>query len=129
MPKSSFADFTGEWNSCMLAYDANAVDLVHLQPQRDELGLVFNRAMTLSSRQDALRAELNQTTKDLNETMVRGKDLNSRLKAAVKGHYGAKSEKLIEFQMKPFRRRQKAKPEIVEAAKLIQPEKPTPDVN
>lgn len=129
MPKSSFADFTGEWNQCMLAYDTNIVDLAHLQPQRDELGLAFNRAMTLSSRQDALRAELNQTTKDLNETMARGKDLNSRLKAAVKGHYGAKSEKLIEFQMKPLRRRQKAKPETVETAKLIQPEKPTPDVN
>ncbi|HVR99870.1 MAG TPA: hypothetical protein VMW27_24815 [Thermoanaerobaculia bacterium] len=129
MPKSSFADFTGEWNQCMLAYDTNAEDLAHLRPQRDELGLVFNRAMTLSSRQDALRAELNQTTKDLNETMAQGKDLNSRLKAAVKGHYGAKSEKLIEFQMKPFRRRQKAKTDSIEASKTPSPDKPTSDVN
>ncbi len=129
MPKSAFVDFTGEWKQFMLAYDANAGDLAHIQPQRNELEIIHDRAITLSSRQDALRAELNQTTKDLNETMVRGKDLNSRLKAVVKGHYGAKSEKLIEFQMKPYRRRQKAKPETVEAPKLIQPEKPTPDVN
>jgi hypothetical protein len=129
MPKSSFLDFTGEWNQCMLAYDANAEDLAHLRPQRDDLGLAYSRAMTLSNRQDALRAELNQTTKDLNETMTQGKDLTSRLKAGVKGHYGAKSEKLIEFQMKPLRPRQRAKPETVEASKLIPPDKPTPDVN
>ncbi len=129
MPKSAFVDFTGDWKQFMLAYDANAADLAHLQPQRNELEVIHTRAITLSSRQDALRAELNQTTKDLNETMAQGKDLSSRLKATVKGHYGAMSEKLLEFQMKPFRRRQRAKPDAVEAAKLIHPEKPTPDVN
>jgi hypothetical protein len=122
MPNSSFTDFTGNWEHVGTRVIANAAEMPHLQDQGEGLVGVVGEAKELNMRQDVLRAELNQTTKDLNAVMARGRDLATRLRANVRGHFGNRSERLIEFGMRPLRRRQRQEEPVVPP---VQPNPPT----
>jgi hypothetical protein len=94
--------------------DVNKVDLAHLEPQRARLAVVSESAKATKVKQEALKAQVQQTTRDLEGLMKEGRDLFSRLRFGVRTQYGLKSEKLTEFGMKPRRKQQKkATPEPV----------------
>ena len=56
------------------------------------------------------KAQLQQMTQELGAKIGQMKALESRLRASLKGKYGAKSEKLEEFGIKPNRSRAVTKP-------------------
>jgi hypothetical protein len=101
--RSSFADFSDDWELLLAAYTANATDLSYLEGTKVNLEATLSTCKTLSARQEALRAEMNQTTKQLDAELAHGRDLASRLRAGVRSRYGNKNEKLIEFRVRPFR--------------------------
>lgn len=59
----------------------------------------------LSSRQEMLKADRQKTTQDLHAAFDRARDLGIRVRAAVKSQLGPRTEKLVEFQVAPLRRR------------------------
>ncbi len=114
MPKDTFATETTDWSQLAVTVDINKIDLAHLEPQTSRLTVVLDGAKTTKLRQDAFKALLQQTTRDLEAYMREGKDLATRLRNGVRTRYGLKSEKLTEFGMKPRRKPQKkATPEPV----------------
>ena len=91
--------------------DVNKADLAHLEPQRARLAVVGDGAKAAKIRQEALKAQFQQATRDLEAFRTEGRDLFSRLRNGIRTQYGTKSEKLAEFGMKPRRKPQKkAKP-------------------
>ena len=114
MASQAFPNETGSWGQMAVTVDVNKVDLAHLEPQRARLAVVSESAKATKVKQEALKAQVQQTTRDLEGLMKEGRDLFSRLRFGVRTQYGLKSEKLTEFGMKPRRKQQKkATPEPV----------------
>ena len=102
---SSFADYFTNWTQLVAAINENAEELSFLTVPNANLEAVTSGARSLSTKQATLKAELTQTTKDLNTLLRNGKDLSSRLRSAVRGQLGLGSEKLLAFRIRPRRTR------------------------
>ena len=107
MPNQTFSEETTDWGQLATTVDINKADLAHLEPQRARLAVVYDGSKATRLRQEALKAELQQTTRDLEGFMKEGRDLATRLRNGIRTQYGLKGEKLTEFGMKPRRKPQK----------------------
>ncbi|HEX7183427.1 MAG TPA: hypothetical protein VF756_16460 [Thermoanaerobaculia bacterium] len=105
MARTSFADVVVDWDQLLAAWIANASDLPSLDPQRLELETLHREIRELGIKQDAQQAIVQQITQDINARIKRGRPLATQLRAGVTARYGTRSEKLVEFGMKPFRTR------------------------
>ena len=106
---TSIPDITDDWQQLLGAYAANADELQSVEPLSQQLSETLTEVQEYSLQEKASRAERQQFTKKRQETIARGKELASRLRAGIKSVYGAKNEKLIEFGVPPFRRRARSK--------------------
>ncbi|HEX4966112.1 MAG TPA: hypothetical protein VF173_35205 [Thermoanaerobaculia bacterium] len=105
-------------NSAMVA---NSDDLKDLEATRLKLEALMNQAEERVTKQGALRAEKQDTSKQLKSIFIESDRLANVLRLALKAHYGVRSEKLAEFGLQPFRGL-KAKP----AAETPEAPQPTP---
>lgn len=105
MPKESLAVTLSQWEELMDACEANPEDLEFLLDLRDELRNLSERAKELSLRQDALNAQKQQVTRDLDAVKQRGRDIVLRVRDGVRTRYGKRSPKLTEFGMRPRKER------------------------
>ncbi|HEX4965851.1 MAG TPA: hypothetical protein VF173_33895 [Thermoanaerobaculia bacterium] len=92
-------------------FEATRLKLVELTGQADEK----------VTKQAALRAEKQETSKQLKTIFTESDRLANVLRKALKAHYGIRSEKLTEFGLQPFRGL-KAKP----AGETPEPPQSTP---
>lgn len=102
---SSYADFIANWFHLVTAVNTNAEDLQSLVDVNADLEAAAAAARLLNNRRSALRAELTQATKDLNVAMKTGRDMATRLRSGIRSQFGNRNEKLLEFNMRPFRGR------------------------
>jgi cell shape-determining protein MreC len=121
---SSYADFIANWFHLVTAVNANAEDLESLVEINVDLEAAAANARRLNNRRSALRAELTQNTKDLHVAMRTGRDMATRLRSGVRSQFGNRNEKLLEFNMRPFRGRV-LKEEGPEAGGGVTPPPPT----
>jgi hypothetical protein len=103
MPK--LTTITAEWQQMITAISVNAADLLPLEALRQELSTTLAEFQDLSSKEMASRSERQQWTQKRQETLAIGMALASRLRSGLKLAYGSKTEKLVEFGIKPFRPR------------------------
>ncbi len=103
MPNSR-ADFIIDAKQLSAAYVANASDLPGLAPLHQELTTLLPELEALGILQDAQTAAVQQTTLEINERVARGRILVTRLRNGVKAFYGTRTEKVIEFGIRPFRK-------------------------
>jgi hypothetical protein len=96
-----------EWDHLQERLAANAADLAHLEVLRTQLGTVMEQARQMAGTQSAQRAAKQATSKSLKAAIIEGGRLASLLRAAVKQHYGVRSEKVAEFGVQPFRGRKR----------------------
>lgn len=108
MPRTSFANVITEWGKLLITVAANKDDLQPIDAYRAQLEVEMEGAKAANIRQSALNAEAQQTTRDLEGSLERGKELVSRIRTGIRSKYGNHAEKLTEFAMKP-RRPRKAK--------------------
>lgn len=108
MARTSFADLVVDWEQLSVALAANKGDLPHLEALGTDLQALLEKARNLSILQDAQKAVVQQTTKEMTGAIDQGKLLATQLRAGVLSFYGSRSEKLTEFRMKPYRRRVRA---------------------
>jgi hypothetical protein len=87
---------------------AAAADLSHLDVLRGQLAALGAQALELKKQQDASRAPKQNSSQELQGMIASGQRLAALLRQAVKQHYGPWSEKLAEFNLKPFRGRAKS---------------------
>lgn len=108
---SSFADFVNNWDRLLTSVDSRAPELPPgYEGYRDSLQGLVGELRTLGARQDSIKANLHENTKLIEGLMVKGRDLAFHLRTFLKGHYGPRNERLVEFGIRPFRGSGKAKP-------------------
>lgn len=91
------------WQQLMASLTANAADLPHLAEHATRLAELWRRAQELSTRQAALTASKQEVTKELKTVLEEGRTVANFLRVGVKEKYGRRSEKLVEFRLRPFR--------------------------
>jgi hypothetical protein len=109
MPKTSFADIVTEWEQLLTKVTANAADLSFLEDNHATLSTVLQAAKDANARQSTFKAQFQQATRDLEQSLQQGGDLATRLRNGIRTRYGLKAEKLADFNLKPRRSGQKAK--------------------
>jgi hypothetical protein len=112
MPKNSRAEFIVDASNLNAALTANAQELPNIAPLHQELITVVTELQDLGILQDAQTAAVQQTSQAIKERMTRGKILVTRLRQGVKSHYGTRTEKVIEFGVRPYRKAVRA-PKII----------------
>ena len=100
----------------------NIPDLPHLERSCLQFVSMVGNLQEISTQQSALVASKQEASKKFRSTLIECERLASVLRAAIKQHYGIRSEKLAEYNLKPFRgrkpsekRRSKKQPEPVPA--------------
>jgi hypothetical protein len=93
------------WDRLLDPLAANAQDFPHLEAQRQELEAIRTEAREVSAQQVAMAAAKQERTKRLQTLLVEGRKLATFLRSGIRQRYGNRSEKLIEFDLKPFRGR------------------------
>lgn len=102
---NNFASKVTKWEVTAKAVEINEADLPSLTAVRVELQALLPEVMELGNQLIAIDAQRQEKARSLEEKLARGEALNARLRAGVRAQYGYKSEKLTEFQLRPFRRR------------------------
>jgi hypothetical protein len=123
MASKTFSKTVTDWDMLATTVANNAGDLAHLEPARLELTSILEEVMGIGVQQDRMQSENQEASRELSQLMRRGNALAARLRAGVRAQYGYKSEKLTEFQLRPFRRRSR----LTEPDPPPQPEAPAPD--
>ena len=102
---NSFADLVLDQEKLLRAFKDNAEILVTAEPQRDAVADNLKQLQELKARQDSFTAQRQQATQDLVALMKQAREDARRLRALVKGLLGTKNERLVQFQVAPFRSR------------------------
>lgn len=100
---------------------ANSDELKDFEAIRLKLEAQVSQTQEKLTKQGALRAEKQETSRELKTLFAESERLANVLRKVLKAHYGIRSEKLTEFGLQPFRGL-KAKP-----AEAPQPPAPAPE--
>ena len=117
MAKVSYAKVMREWEVLLTKVSANKADLPFVEDHRAQLEAELNGAKETIERQTAMQAAFQNETRNLEKFLERGKAVAVNIKAGVVARYGNRSEKLIEFGMRPVRSRRRPSPESTESKK------------
>jgi hypothetical protein len=101
----SQADVLTEAERILAAMQANDADIAHLSGSRDKLQSHLEMARELSRQQSSLAASKQEATSQLQQTLHDLAKLIHFLRIGFKEHYGTRSEKLVDYGVKPFRGR------------------------
>ena len=111
--KSSHADINLDAEKLLAAVEANPSLLPNLNEQVAPVQETLAEIKTLTTRHETLKADKQKTTQDLKAARVRLRDHTIQLRAAIKGKLGARTEKLVEFNVQPLRQRSRtSKPPV-----------------
>ena len=102
MATTSYADFLREWGDLVEALADNP-DLAHLEPQRLLLKAEVETFRDLSVRQASEKRQAQEITREIEALVIRSRDMATRLRDSIRGHYGRTAEMLVEFRLQPRR--------------------------
>ena len=113
-----------EWKQLLAATEEHADELPDVEEERLQLQATLQRAEGVKARQQSHRASGQAATQELEEVLVRGREIAMSLRIAAKLGLGARNEQLVQFGVAPLRRRVTPKPEVNPPPP---PEAPAPD--
>ena len=93
------------WKTLGSGLETNAGDNRNLEDHRLLLADLAEKADALLAQRNALEAEKQAVTRELQTILVQGRRVASLLHAGMKLRYGNRSEKIVEFGLRPLRRR------------------------
>lgn len=133
MPSRSRNDIVVTWEKMAAAFRANPPAVIGVEPVLQEFETLLAELRSLGIQQDVQTATVQQTSKDIDARVKRGVLLAARLRGAVKAFYGDRTEKIIEFGMRPFRKPVRSpkvvfvqsEPQTATKEDAAQPTKPT----
>ncbi|HYU34964.1 MAG TPA: hypothetical protein VEW48_22670 [Thermoanaerobaculia bacterium] len=102
---ASFADTILEADQTLAACEANADLLTSIEKYRAPLEVAVTELKTMDFRRQTLIADKQKLSQDMEASVRHVKDLLLHLRAAIRGDIGPRSEKLVEFNVAPLRRR------------------------
>lgn len=111
MPEnSSFPDFLADWDRLVKGVNNNASILPDLSGLVGPVESLLEEGKNLEAEKAASKAELSQGAKRTRTLVPEGRAAASRLRAALKAHFGGHNEKLVEFGIAPLRKRRLPQP-------------------
>lgn len=127
MPRNSHADIVTDWETLLKRVASNAADLPNIDLYSAPLAQLLDTAKNSLALSKAHRATKQEGTQDFKALVREGKDAATKLRAAVKAHFGPRSERLLEFGIQPLRPRKKAPVvPVVEKPKTAEPPSASP---
>lgn len=102
---TSHADVVNDWEGVLTAARNNTEKLPDIERHASALELVLGQTKAMKSLQASHTAARQVATQELRKLVAQGRELAIRLRGAVKADIGPKSEQLVEFNMKPIRKR------------------------
>ena len=102
---TSHADIVDDWEALLTAIRGNAEKLPDIERHSSALELVLGQTKAMKAQRDAHAASRQVATQELRKLVTQGRELAIRLRGAVRANIGPKSEQLVEFNMKPIRKR------------------------
>jgi hypothetical protein len=105
MPRTSYADTIVHWGNMDTKVQARKPALDHLEPLRAQLEAERVGLVEATNRQFALKTEAQNASRAIEEHLIRGNDLATRLRDAIRAHYGRSAEDLNDFGIQPRRAR------------------------
>ena len=106
------------WAQALAGVAAYAAELPYLAEPGSRLGNLLQQANSLSTEYSALTATKQDVGKRLQQTLREGDALASFLRKGARERFGTRSEKLVQFGLKPLRTRFRS---------VTQPEEPDPE--
>ena len=110
---SSYADYLADWERLLLAVNNNEEGLPDLMIQKVPLEDLLQEAKDLAARQDASKAQFRVDSKRRRALVPEGRAAASRLRAALKAHFGGHSERLVQYGVAPLRARRALPPDPI----------------
>jgi len=110
---SSFADFLADWDLLLKGVSNNQNNdptLPSLTGLVTPLEGILEEGKDQEADKAAARAQLSHGAKRTRALVAEGRAAASRLRFALKAHYGGHSEKLVEFGVAPLRKRRAPQP-------------------
>lgn len=117
---SSFPDFMADWDRLLKSVRNNLVILPDFSGLLGPLDVLLEEARELEVSKAAARAQLSKAAKRTRALIPEGRAAASRLRSALKVHFGGHNEALVQFGITPLRARRVSKP--------ADPEPPNPPV-
>jgi hypothetical protein len=105
MSRESYGATVQGWKTLGGGLEVNAGDNRNLEEHRLVLADLAEKADALLAQRNALEAEKQAVTRELQTILEEGRRVASLLRAGMKLRYGNRSEKLVEFGVRPFHRR------------------------
>ena len=106
MPEiNSFPDVTDDWLGLLDAANKSPDLQPVIETERQALTQVLSEVQVLKGRQSELAALRQDVTKQLRETVVRGRELAIKIRSLVRGKIGPRSELLTLWKVAPLRKR------------------------
>lgn len=93
----------GRLQRLLARLNSNREELQHLEPSRVRFEAVIGQIAEAADRQAFHTAGKQEASQQLRTFIQEGERLATVLQLAVKHHYGIRSEKLVDFGLKPFR--------------------------
>ena len=122
----SFGEVVGHWGQLASGLKVNAADLAHLDGHRALLETILNQAQSLLSEQKVQTASKQDLSRKVEALLDQGTKVASFLRHGVKQHYGTRSEKMVEFDLLPFRGKAPAVKEVAKPKARVEAEEPAP---
>jgi hypothetical protein len=105
MPRTSIADLIVDWEMLLAKLQVSAAGLPGLESFIARLEKLLANAKDLTARLETARGIKQQESQQRRDLLREGKNMTSRLRAALKAHFGLQNERLVEFGIRPIRAR------------------------
>ncbi len=110
MATFTLAKLISDWELLNTALQPHLPDMPFLKDKATELEALIAEAKGMDTKQQDLRGSLQETVRQRQDLEKRGKDLQSRLAALLRGSLGFDNQTLLGFGVKPRRPRKKKAP-------------------
>jgi hypothetical protein len=102
---SSYSDLIREWERLLSAVLLNALSLPSAEVFRVSLAEILPKVKDAKARQDALQADRQAVTQELEGLIAQGKEISIRLRGVARADLGPRNEQLVHFGVAPLRKR------------------------
>ncbi|HSG39040.1 MAG TPA: hypothetical protein VLE27_05335 [Thermoanaerobaculia bacterium] len=100
------------WETLLASLEANGGDFPQLETYRQQLTAMLVQAREATAAQAAMAASKQEASKRLRALLTDGRKLATFLRNGVRQRYGDRAEKLVEFNLQPFRGRPRKAVEV-----------------
>ena len=105
MPRTTYAKTIVHWENLDNRVQVRKPALDHLEPLRAQLEVERVGLIEATNRQSALKTEAQNASQAIKKHLATGTDVATRLRDAVRAHYGRTAEDLKDFGIQPRRKR------------------------